>query len=145
MTNIKSFEVADPLNSSLEGFALCNPSIKLVHSEKFLFRKTSSDKIALISGGGSGHEPAHAGFIGEGMLSGAVCGDVFASPSTKQILNGIQLVSENAKGVLLIVKNYTGDVLHFGLSAERARALGIDCHVVVVGDDVAVGLSLIHI
>lgn len=66
-------------------------------------------------------------------------GEIFASPSTKQILNAIRLVNENASGVLLIVKNYTGDVLHFGLSAERARALGINCRVAVIGDDVAVG------
>ncbi|CCE61840.1 hypothetical protein TPHA_0B01670 [Tetrapisispora phaffii CBS 4417] len=136
---VKSFEVADPIDSSLEGFALVNPSITLIPAEKILFRKTEKSQIALISGGGSGHEPTHAGFIGDGMLSAAVCGDIFASPSTKQILNAIRLVSENSKGVLLIVKNYTGDVLHFGLAAERARAQGIDCHVFVVGDDVAVG------
>lgn len=96
----------------------------------------------MISGGGSGHEPAHAGFIGQGMLSGVVCGDIFASPSTLQILNGIKLVQNEAKGkkgVVLIVKNYTGDVLHFGLAAERARNMGIPCEVVIVGDDVAVG------
>lgn len=136
---IKSFEVSDPVLSSLKGFALANPSITLVPDERVLFRTTSKDKVALISGGGTGHEPSHAGFIGEGMLSGAVCGDIFASPSTKQILNAIRLVNASSNGVLLLVKNYTGDVLHFGLSAERARALGIDCHVVVIGDDVAVG------
>lgn len=139
MSQIKSFEVTDPVDSSLKGFVLANPSITLVPEEKVLFRKTDKKKIALISGGGSGHEPTHAGFIGTGMLSGVVCGDIFASPSTKQILNAIQLVNENASGVLLLVKNYTGDVLHFGLSAERARALGINCHVAVIGDDTAVG------
>ncbi|SMN18740.1 similar to Saccharomyces cerevisiae YML070W DAK1 Dihydroxyacetone kinase, required for detoxification of dihydroxyacetone (DHA) [Maudiozyma saulgeensis] len=136
---VKSFEVSDPVLSSLKGFALANPSITLVPEEKVLFRETSDDKIAIISGGGTGHEPSHAGFIGKGMLSGAVCGDIFASPSTKQILNAIRLVNAKSSGVLLLVKNYTGDVLHFGLSAERARALGINCHVVVIGDDVAVG------
>lgn len=139
VAEIKSFEVSDALESSLKGFALANPSMTLVPEEKVLFRKTDKKKIALISGGGCGHEPTHAGFVGKGMLSAAVCGDIFASPSTKQILNGIRLVNENASGVLLIVKNYTGDVLHFGLSAERARSLGIDCRVAVVGDDVAVG------
>lgn len=136
---MKSFEVKNPITSSLAGFALANPSIKLIPEEKILFRESDKRKVALISGGGSGHEPAHAGFIGEGMLTAAVCGDIFASPSTKQILNAIQLINEKSNGVLLIVKNYTGDVLHFGLAAERARALGIDCHVAVVGDDVAVG------
>lgn len=136
---VKSFEVADALESSLRGFASANPSITLVPEEKVLFRKTEKKNVALLSGGGCGHEPTHAGFVGKGMLGGAVCGDIFASPSTKQILNGIRLVSQSSSGVLLIVKNYTGDVLHFGLSAERARALGIDCRVAVVGDDVAVG------
>lgn len=139
MTAVKSFEVANPIETSLKGFALANPSITLVPEDKILFRQTDSTKVGLISGGGSGHEPSHAGFIGTGMLSAAVCGDIFASPSTKQILNAIELLNENSNGILLIVKNYTGDVLHFGLSAERARALGIDCQVVVVGDDVAVG------
>jgi len=136
---VKSFEVTDPVLSSLKGFALANPSITLVPEEKVLLIETAKEKIAIISGGGTGHEPSHAGFIGKGMLSGAVCGDIFASPSTKQILNAIRLVNSQSSGVLLLVKNYTGDVLHFGLSAERARALGINCHVVVIGDDVAVG------
>ncbi|KAK5780541.1 dihydroxyacetone kinase PWA37_003173 [Arxiozyma heterogenica] len=139
MTIVKSFEVQNPLETSLKGFALANPSITLIPEEKILFRQTDKSKVGLISGGGSGHEPSHAGFIGTGMLSAAVCGDIFASPSTKQILNAIKLLNENCNGVLLIVKNYTGDVLHFGLSAERARALGINCQVVVIGDDVAVG------
>ncbi|CCF59814.1 hypothetical protein KAFR_0I00330 [Kazachstania africana CBS 2517] len=136
----KSFEVEDPITSSLKGFALANPSLTLTPSEKVLLREISKGKVALISGGGSGHEPAHAGYIGKGMLSAVVCGDIFASPSTKQILNAIKVVNEHSpNGVLLIVKNYTGDVLHFGLSAERARALGINVEVVVIGDDVAVG------
>ncbi|CCH59458.1 hypothetical protein TBLA_0B06340 [Henningerozyma blattae CBS 6284] len=136
---VKSFEVSEPLESSLKGFCLGKSFNYFSTRRKILFRKTDSKKVAIISGGGSGHEPAHAGFVGKGMLGAAVCGDVFASPSTKQILNAIQLVNENSNGVLLIVKNYTGDVLHFGLSAERARALGINCEVVVVGDDTAVG------
>lgn len=136
---VKSFEVSEPLNASLKGFALANPQLTLVENENVFFRKTDSNKIALIAGGGCGHEPTHAGFIGEGMLGGAVCGDIFASPSTKQILNGIKLLSKQSSGVLLVVKNYTGDVLHFGLAAERARALGIPCKVAIVGDDVAVG------
>lgn len=135
----KSFEVEDPLQSSLRGYTLQNPSVAYIPEEKVFIRKTNPKKVALISGGGSGHEPAHAGFIGEGMLAAAVCGDIFASPSTKQILNAIRLVNKESSGVLLIVKNYTGDVLHFGLSAERARALGINCEVMIVSDDTAVG------
>jgi dihydroxyacetone kinase len=93
-------------------------------------------KVALVSGGGSGHEPAHAGFVGQGMLTAAVCGDVFASPSVDAVLAGILAVTGKA-GCLLIVKNYTGDRLNFGLAAERARAFGKKVSMVVVDDDVA--------
>lgn len=93
-------------------------------------------KVALISGGGSGHEPAHAGFVGEGMLTAAVCGEVFASPSVDAVLAGILAVTGEA-GCLLIVKNYTGDRLNFGLAAERARAYGLKVSMVIVDDDIA--------
>ena len=93
-------------------------------------------KVALISGGGSGHEPAHAGFVGQGMLTAAVCGEVFASPSVNAVLAAILAVTGDA-GCLLIVKNYTGDRLNFGLAAERARALGVKVSMVVVNDDIA--------
>jgi triose/dihydroxyacetone kinase / FAD-AMP lyase (cyclizing) len=93
-------------------------------------------RVALVSGGGSGHEPAHAGFVGPGMLTAAVCGDVFASPSVDAVLAGILAVTGSA-GCLLIVKNYTGDRLNFGLAAERARAFGINVAMVIVDDDVA--------
>ena len=93
-------------------------------------------KVALVSGGGSGHEPSHAGFVGQGMLTAAVCGDVFASPSVDAVLAGILAVTGKA-GCLLIVKNYTGDRLNFGLAAERARAFGLSVNMVIVDDDVA--------
>lgn len=93
-------------------------------------------KVALVSGGGSGHEPAHAGFVGKGMLTVAVCGDVFASPSVDAVLAGILAVTGPA-GCLLIVKNYTGDRLNFGLAAERARAFGLNVSMVIVDDDIA--------
>ncbi|PIV77936.1 MAG: dihydroxyacetone kinase [Rhodobacteraceae bacterium CG17_big_fil_post_rev_8_21_14_2_50_63_15] len=93
-------------------------------------------RVALVSGGGSGHEPAHAGFVGPGMLTAAVCGDVFASPSVDAVLAGILAVTGPA-GCLLIVKNYTGDRLNFGLAAERARAFGLNVSMVVVDDDIA--------
>ncbi|MEM9204949.1 MAG: dihydroxyacetone kinase subunit DhaK [Pseudomonadota bacterium] len=104
---------------------------------KVLFR-TDWDKsqVALVSGGGSGHEPAHAGFVGKGMLTAAACGEVFASPSVEAVLAGILAVTGDA-GCLLIVKNYTGDRLNFGLAAERARALGRKVEMVVVDDDIA--------
>ncbi|WP_432817295.1 dihydroxyacetone kinase subunit DhaK [Sulfitobacter sp. JB4-11] len=100
--------------------------------------RTDWDKsrVALISGGGSGHEPAHAGFVGKGMLTAAVCGEVFASPSVDAVLAGILAVTGDA-GCLLIVKNYTGDRLNFGLAAERARAFGLKVSMVIVDDDIA--------
>lgn len=93
-------------------------------------------KVAIISGGGSGHEPAHAGLVGEGLLDAAVCGDVFASPSADAVLAGILTVSGPA-GCLVVVKNYAGDRLNFGLAAERARGLGIAVETVLVADDIA--------
>lgn len=93
-------------------------------------------KVALVSGGGAGHEPAHAGFVGPGMLSAAVCGEIFASPSVDAVEAGIMAAAGDA-GCLLIVKNYTGDRLNFGLAAERARIRGKRIETVLVADDVA--------
>ena len=111
----------------LDGF----PHIKVV-----LRTDWDRARVALVSGGGSGHEPSHAGFVGQGMLTAAVCGDVFASPSVDAVLAGILAVTGDA-GCLLIVKNYTGDRLNFGLAAERARAFGRKVSMVIVDDDVA--------
>eukprot|EP00898_Chlorokybus_atmophyticus_P005861 jgi/Chlat1/6276/Chrsp44S05867 len=94
------------------------------------------NKVAVISGGGSGHEPAHAGYCGRGMLTAAVCGEVFASPSTAAVLAAIHAVTGDA-GCLLIVKNYTGDRLNFGLAAEKAKGAGKRVEIVFVGDDCA--------
>jgi len=107
------------------------PHIKVV-----IRAELDKTKVALISGGGSGHEPSHAGFVGSGMLTAAICGEVFASPSVEAVLAGILAVTGEA-GCLLIVKNYTGDRLNFGLAAERARALGRKVEMVVVDDDIA--------
>ncbi|MFJ7439150.1 dihydroxyacetone kinase subunit DhaK [Methylorubrum thiocyanatum] len=93
-------------------------------------------RVAVVSGGGSGHEPAHAGFVGPGLLAAAVCGDVFASPSVDAVLAGLLAVTGEA-GCVLIVKNYAGDRLNFGLAAERARALGRRVETVLVADDIA--------
>lgn len=95
-------------------------------------------RVALISGGGSGHEPTHAGFVGEGMLTAAVCGDIFASPTVDAVLSAILAVTGEA-GSLVIIKNYTGDRLNFGLAVEQARALGYKVQSVTVGDDIALG------
>ncbi|RXG41322.1 hypothetical protein VDGE_09648 [Verticillium dahliae] len=98
-----------------------------------------SNHVTLISGGGAGHEPAHAAFVGRGLLSAAVSGNIFASPSVSQIVEAIRTVGGSA-GTILIVKNYTGDIFHFHLAAEKARARwGHRVEVLVVGDDVAVG------
>ena len=113
--------------SRLDGY----PHIKVVFRTDW-----DKSKVALVSGGGSGHEPAHAGFVGKGMLTAAVCGEVFASPSVEAVLAGILAVTGDP-GCLLIVKNYTGDRLNFGLAAERARALGRKVEMVVVDDDIA--------
>ena len=111
----------------LDGF----PHIKVVVRNDW-----DKSKVALVSGGGSGHEPAHAGFVGEGLLTAAVCGDVFASPAVDAVLAGILAVTGDA-GCLVIVKNYTGDRLNFGLAAERARTFGLKVSMVVVDDDIA--------
>ncbi|WP_066192179.1 dihydroxyacetone kinase subunit DhaK [Gracilibacillus timonensis] len=96
-----------------------------------------TDKVGLVSGGGSGHEPAHAGYVGKGMLDAAVVGEVFTSPTPDQVLEGIKAVDSGA-GVLLIIKNYTGDVMNFEMAAELAEAEGIQVEKVIVNDDVAV-------
>lgn len=98
-------------------------------------------KVALISGGGSGHEPAHGGFVGTGMLDAAVAGPVFTSPTPDQIYEGIKAVATDA-GVLMVVKNYTGDVMNFEMAAEMAQMEGITVDYVVTNDDVAVKDSL---
>jgi ATP-dependent dihydroxyacetone kinase len=108
------------------------PSIKVV-----LRTDHKSSQVAIVAGGGSGHEPAHAGFVGPGLLTAAVCGEVFASPSVDAVFAAIMAVTGKG-GCLLIFKNYTGDRLNFGLAAERARALGKKIEVVIVRDDIAI-------
>jgi len=121
----------------LEGLVRLNPGLTLLADETVVIRHDSPARgVALVSGGGAGHEPAHGGFVGPGLLHAAVSGDVFTSPSTDAVLAGIRAVA-GPLGVLLIVKNYTGDRLNFGLAAEMARAEGIPAEVVIVDDDVA--------
>ncbi|MBO5155097.1 MAG: dihydroxyacetone kinase subunit DhaK [Eubacterium sp.] len=103
--------------------------------------KKKEGKVALISGGGSGHEPAHAGYVGEGMLDAAVAGAVYTSPASDAILEGIKAIATDA-GVLMVIKNYTGDVMNFEMAAEMAEMEGINVKQVVVNDDVAVKDSL---
>ncbi|HEX3982122.1 MAG TPA: dihydroxyacetone kinase subunit DhaK, partial [Acidisoma sp.] len=102
-----------------------------------LRRDWDRSKVAIVSGGGSGHEPAHAGLVGRSLLTAAVCGDVFASPSVDAVLAAILAVTGTA-GCLLVVKNYTGDRLNFGLAAEKAKGLGLKVEMVIVADDIAI-------
>ena len=125
----------------LEGFVDLAPGQALLESEDVVVRAglppyEARREVALVSGGGSGHEPAHAGYVGAGMLHAAVAGDVFTSPSVDAVLAAIRAVA-GPPGVLVIIKNYTGDRLNFGLAAEMARAEGIAVETVVVADDVA--------
>lgn len=124
------------------GIAAAHPELELMPKYKVIKRSvTAKNKVALISGGGSGHEPAHAGFVGKGMLDAAVCGDVFASPSQIQVYQAIRSCA-NEKGVLLIIKNYSGDVMNFKNAAHLASEDGIKVDYVKVNDDIAVKDSL---
>ena len=125
------------------GLAKAHPELEFVEKFKIVKKKEiNPDKVSLISGGGSGHEPAHAGFVGRGMLDCAVCGDVFASPSQIQVYNAIKECATD-KGVLLIIKNYSGDCMNFNSAADLAREEdGIKVDAVYVNDDIAVKDSL---
>jgi dihydroxyacetone kinase len=124
----------------LEGIARQSPHVAILGNENVLLCRAQTQgaerNVAVISGGGSGHEPAHGGYVGAGMLSAAVCGEVFTSPPTDAVLAAIRATA-GSRGALLIVKNYTGDRLNFGLAAELARAEGIPVEVVIVADDVS--------
>lgn len=138
--------VNDPIlvvEEMVEGLLLADDRLSRIEGENVVLRRdhralAESGKVAIISGGGAGHEPAHAGYVGEGMLTAAVIGAVFTSPSVDAVLAAIRAVAGPA-GVLLIIKNYTGDRLNFGLAAEFARADGIAVEMVIVADDVALG------
>jgi phosphoenolpyruvate---glycerone phosphotransferase subunit DhaK len=127
------------LDEALAGIAAAHPELKVDAENKVIARAdgTRTGKVALISGGGSGHEPLHGGFVGLGMLDAACPGEVFTSPVPGQMLTAAQAVNGGA-GVLCIVKNYTGDVLNFQMAAELAAEEGITVETVLVDDDVAV-------
>jgi dihydroxyacetone kinase len=164
--------VEDPVDRALRNTLLNDPSLRLIVEEKgmcnivqfwssqphestVLFRQAppNSKKVILLSGGGSGHEPAHSGFVGDGMLDVAVAGNIFASPSASQVSSALSAVDSSEgyvkipaclslftefPSVLMIVKNYTGDKLNFGLAAEKAKADGRRVNMVVVEDDVSI-------
>lgn len=124
------------------GIVLAHPALKLDSKYKIIHKKElNRSKVTLISGGGSGHEPAHAGFVGQGMLDAAVCGDVFASPSQIQVYQAIRKTASDA-GTLLIIKNYSGDMMNFRNAAYLASEDGIQVDYVKVDDDIAVQDSL---
>ncbi|MBU5444726.1 dihydroxyacetone kinase subunit DhaK [Paenibacillus sp. MSJ-34] len=124
------------------GLVLAHPELDFNPKFKVISKKEiHPDKVTLISGGGSGHEPAHAGFVGKGMLDAAVCGDVFASPSQIQVYQAIRSTASN-KGTLLIIKNYSGDIMNFQNAAHLASEDGIQADYVKVDDDIAVEDSL---
>ena len=127
----------------LEGIRKAYPSyVRRLEGTSVLVRsEKKKDRVALVSGGGSGHEPAHAGYVGKGMLDGAVAGAVFTSPTPDQVYEAIMAVAEEP-GVLLIIKNYTGDVMNFEMAAEMASDEGVKVEQVIVNDDVAVDGSL---
>ncbi len=125
------------LSDMLEGFALSNADNEVI-SETVVVRKDKKQKgVALVSGGGSGHEPAHAGYVAEGMLDATVCGEIFTSPTPDKILDAIKAV-DNGDGVLLIIKNYAGDVMNFEMAQEMAEMEDIKVNKVIVRDDIAV-------
>lgn len=132
------------VGEALEGMALAHADLIRVHRDPDFITRADAPvpgKVALVSGGGSGHEPMHGGFVGRGMLNAACPGAVFTSPTPDQMFEATKAV-DGGTGVLHIVKNYTGDVLNFEMAADLAREEGIDVHAVVIDDDVAVRDSL---
>lgn len=128
----------DVVTEALLGIEAAHPQLSVDHDTQVIYRaEPKAGKVALVSGGGSGHEPLHGGFVGLGMLDAACCGAVFTSPTPDRVLSATQRTDAGA-GVVHIVKNYTGDVMNFELAAELAAAEGIQVESVIVDDDVAV-------
>ena len=128
------------VSEMVAGFVAAYPGkVKRVPGTNVVVRADApvQGKVGIISGGGSGHEPAHGGYVGKGMLDGAVAGEVFTSPTPDQVFEAIKAV-DGGKGVLLVIKNYTGDVMNFEMAAELAEAEGIAVEKVIVNDDAAV-------
>ena len=127
----------DVVKEMLQGMAKSDPSIRYIADSDIIVRSQKADKVGILTGGGSGHEPAHAGYVGYGMLDAAVAGNVFASPGCDAVERGIHEV-DSGKGVLMIIKNYSGDIMNFQMAKELAELDGIDVDYVIVKDDVAV-------
>ena len=132
------------ISQMLRGLQKANEDKVEINEElKIVYRKNLpiKGKVGLISGGGSGHEPAHAGYVGDGMLDCAICGEIFTSPTPDQVLEAIKL-ADSGEGVFMVVKNYTGDVLNFETAAELCEMDDIEVRTVIINDDVAVEDSL---
>lgn len=130
----------DIINEMLKGLKKANEDkVDIKEELKIVYRKDLpiKGKVGLISGGGSGHEPAHAGYVGDGMLDCAICGEIFTSPTPDQVLEAIKL-ADSGEGVFMVVKNYTGDVLNFEMAKDMAEMEGIKVDYIIVNDDVAV-------
>ena len=128
--------VDDVLTEQLQGMAVAHPELKVTLEPKDITRTDAplNGKVAIISGGGSGHEPMHGGFVGMGMLTAACPGEVFTSPTPDQVYEAAKAVATDA-GVLLLVKNYTGDVLNFETAAEMIAKEGITVETILIDDD----------
>jgi len=127
----------------LQALTVANPHLALNKAERVVYDPYHDpNTVSILGGGGSGHEPGWSGFVGTGGLTGAVCGDIFASPSTKQVLAAIK-ATPSEQGHILMITNYTGDKLHFGLASERAQAHGMSKQVTIIHltDDVSIGRS----
>lgn len=136
------------VDDALKGLSAVNPGLHLLEGHRVMVRcdiemVKSEGKVTILSGGGSGHEPAHAGFVGKGMLSAAIAGSVFTSPPPGDILAALRCICGPA-GSLMIVKNYTGDRLNFGIAAESAKAEGMKVEMVIVGEDCALPSNIAH-
>lgn len=130
------------VNDALLSITLTNPAVALDVDNKVIYRRpvpNRNSQVSIISGGGSGHEPSFAAFVGDGLLSAAVAGTIFASPNTEQVRKALMGLVDTTEGVLVIVMNYTGDVLNFGVAVEQAKSAGLNVEMLVVADDVGVG------
>ncbi|KPI38450.1 Dihydroxyacetone kinase 1 [Cyphellophora attinorum] len=146
MSTLEKHFFSDPtvlVNGALRALTLTNPSLAFDEPNKIIYRRPDSfkgeAKVSIISGGGSGHEPGFAGFVGKGLLTAGVAGTIFASPSAEQVRRAVLGRVPTEKGVMVITMNYTGDVLNFGMAAEKAKAGGVATEFHAIGDDVGVG------
>lgn len=145
LTSTAKHFFSDPshlVQTALHSLTVTNPSLAFDPEHKIIFRRPNPQakrKVAIVSGGGSGHEPAFAGLVGKGLLDASIAGTIFASPSAEQIRKGVMDYIDNDEGVLIIPMNYTGDVLNFGMATEKARAAGIQTEFFAVNDDAGVG------